>query len=345
VFTSGATGPAKGVRYTHAQLAAQRDALAALFDVTPDDRFVAAFAPFSVFGPALGITSAIPDCDVTTPGKLTAAVLDAACAAVDATMVFASPAALANVVATAGATHPALTRLRLVMSAGAPVPVRTLEAMARLAPVAVLHTPYGMTECLPVASFDLDGILAAGAGAGVCVGVPVPGCDVVIDASEILVSAPWCSAGYDRLWATEQHARPDRGDGKVWHRTGDVGHLDVDGRLWVEGRLVHVIHTVAGPVTPVPVEVAVEAAVGVARSAAVGVGPMGVQQLVVVLEQPGRPGLADDATTRAVRAKVPHPVAAVLQRPALPVDIRHNAKIDRTALAEWADRVLAGGRP
>jgi acyl-coenzyme A synthetase/AMP-(fatty) acid ligase len=217
--------------------------------------------------------------------------------------------------------------------------------MARLAPTAALHTPYGMTECLPVASLDLDGIRAAGAGAGVCVGAPVPGCDVVIDDGEILVSAPWCSAGYDRLWATEQHARPDRGDGRVWHRTGDVGHLDAVGRLWVEGRAVHVVHTVDGPVTPVPVEVAAEAATGVARSAAVGVGPVGVQQLVVVLERPGRPGLADEATARTVRAAVAHPVAAVLQRPALPVDIRHNAKIDRTALAEWADRVLAGGRP
>jgi acyl-coenzyme A synthetase/AMP-(fatty) acid ligase len=260
-------------------------------------------------------------------------------------MVFASPAALANVVATAGPSHPAIARLRLVMSAGAPVPVRTLEAVARLAPGAALHTPYGMTECLPVASLDLIGIRAAGTVGGVCVGAPVPGCDVEIDDGEILVSAPWCSDGYDRLWATQQHARPDRGDGRVWHRTGDVGHLDANGRLWVEGRVVHVVHTVAGPVTPVPVEQAVEAVTGVSRSAAVGVGPHGVQQLIVVLERPGRAGLADDATARTVRSAVDHPVAAVLQRPALPVDIRHNAKIDRTELAAWADRVLAGGRP
>jgi acyl-coenzyme A synthetase/AMP-(fatty) acid ligase len=129
----------------------------------------------------------------------------------------------------------------------------------------------------------------------------------------------------------------------VWHRSGDVGHLDSAGRLWIEGRSVHVVHTERGPVTPVPVEVAVEALPAVERCAAVGVGPTGCQQLVVVIEQPGAPeGLTAPELAAQVRAAVAHPVAAVLQVPALPVDIRHNTKIDRTALAGWATRVLAG---
>ena len=101
LFTSGATGPPKGVRYLHRQLAAQRDALAATYGIGDDDRLVAAFAPFALYGPTLGVPTALADADVTKPGELTADALDAACRAIRATMVFASPAALANVVRTA----------------------------------------------------------------------------------------------------------------------------------------------------------------------------------------------------------------------------------------------------
>ncbi len=209
VFTSGATGPAKGVRYSHRQLHAQRDALRALYGITAADRFVAAFAPFAVFGPALGIATGLADNDVTSPGTLTAAALDDACRRVEATMVFASPAALANVVRTASGPLPSLAKVRLVMSAGAPVPIHTLREMARLCPHAALHTPYGMTEILPVADISLAQRTAVGGGRGVCVGRPVPGCDVIIAATdprlplaalgtgetgEVVVSAPWMSA-------------------------------------------------------------------------------------------------------------------------------------------------------
>ena len=371
LYTSGATGPAKGVQYTHGQIASQRDALTALYGITAADRLVAAFAPFALYGPALGIASTIPDVDVTAPGTLTADALVAACASIDATVVFASPAALANVNRTAGGRSP-VSLIRLVLSAGAPVPIATLRSAARLFPAAELHTPYGMTECLPVADIDLtqldmittqlDMITTADRGGGVCVGAPVTGVNVLIaplgfDAGqpvqavdegamgEVLVQAPWCSNGYDQLWRTQHDARPSDTDRGVWHRTGDVGHLDGRGLLWIEGRSVHVVHAVDGPVTPVPVEVAVERLDGVDRSAAVGIGPVGCQQLVVVIEDASNDdGLAPDVLTARVRDAVEHPVAAVLTVRRLPVDIRHNTKIDRAAVAAWAGELLAGRR-
>jgi olefin beta-lactone synthetase len=362
LYTSGATGPAKGVRYRHRQLAAQRDALAATYAITADDRLVAAFAPFALYGPALGITSTIPDVDVTKPGTLTASALGAACADVDATIVFASPAALANTNRTAHGPDPRFSRVRLVLSAGAPVPIATLRATAALFPAAQLHTPYGMTECLPVADVSLGQIDDAGPGDGVCVGQPVAGVEVLVapldfnasatvaglavgDTGEVLVRAPWLSDGYDQLWRTEHDARPVDVDGEVWHRTGDVGHLDADGRLWIEGRSVHVVHAADGAVTPVPVEVCVERLDGIERVAAVGVGPVGCQQLVVVVEDAaGDDGLATEALSTMVRAVVAGPVAAVLTVGAMPVDIRHNTKIDRTAVAAWAGEVLSGAK-
>ena len=270
LFTSGSTGPAKGVVYTHRRLAAMRDAVAATLEIRPGARLVAGFAPFALLGPALGAVSVTPAMDVTAPRTLTASALAHAAAAIDATVVFASPAALRNVLATrAGlsrAGHEALGRVELLLSAGAPVPEALLAEVQRLLPRASLHTPYGMTEALPVTDISLEQIRAAaadaaagtmaGAGNGVCVGRPVQGARVAIIplaadgtapgnepvreagvSGEILVSAPHVKEAYDRLWLTQRESVRTAG----WHRTGDVGHLDAAGRLWVEGRLVHVV--------------------------------------------------------------------------------------------------------
>lgn len=365
VFTSGATGPAKGVTYRHHQAQANRDALAEVYDIGPDDRLVAAFGPFALYGPALGITSVVPDMEVTSPGTLTATALAGAAAAVDATMVFASPAALKNVVATAGDLTPALRsalgKTRKLMSAGAPVPAELLREVARLVPNADLHTPYGMTEVLPVADITLRELEEVGIGDGVCVGFPAPGVEIAISAldgdgaatgdlvnaanvvGEVCIKAPHAKDEYDRLWIT-QHASAEPGG---WHRSGDVGHLDDTGRLWIEGRLFHIMKTAHGIVTPVAIEHAVEALPGFEMAAAVGVGPAGTQQVVVaaVPDEPvRRPRVADAELAATVRRAVAVDVAAVLLVPELPVDKRHNSKIDRTRVAEWAERVLAGGR-
>jgi acyl-coenzyme A synthetase/AMP-(fatty) acid ligase len=364
VFTSGATGPAKGVAYRHHQVQAQVDVIRRTYALGPADRLVAAFAPFAIYGPALGVASCVPDVDVTAPGTLTAAALADAAAAVEATVVFASPAALRNVVATAaGLDTPgreALSRVRLLMSAGAPVPVDLLREVSRLLPAASAQTPYGMTEALPVTDVSLPEIEAAGEGNGVCVGSPLPGVQVRVSplsssgtadgeptakpfvTGEIAVSAPHVKDRYDALWATQRRSAREPG----WHRTGDVGHFDDAGRLWVEGRLVHVVTTPDGVVTPVGVEQRVERLEGVRAAAVVGVGPVGTQALVVVVVPEGRSPrgpVADLALTDRVRAAAGTEVAAVLVRRNLPVDIRHASKVDRLAVAAWADQVLAGG--
>lgn len=366
LFTSGSTGPAKGVVYTQRGLAAMRDAVATTYGISADRPFVAAFAPFALLGPALGATSASPDMDVTAPRTLTAAALAAAVRAVDGSVVFASPAAIVGLLETADdlddADRAALAGVGTLLSAGAPVPSELLLAARELLPAADLHTPYGMTEMLPVTDIELTQILAAGDGPGVCVGRPVAGAAVAVSAldesgaatgepstavgvlGEILVGGAHLKARYDRLWFTQDASARDAG----WHRTGDVGRLDAEGRLWVEGRLAHVVVTDAGVVTPVAPERAVDAVAGVARSAVVGVGPVGTQQVVVVVEPDGssRAGLAPADLAARVRAALdlPVPVAAVLTLPELPTDLRHNSKIGRTRVAAWADAVLAGRR-
>ena len=118
----------------------------------------------------------------------------------------------------------------------------------------------------------------------------------------------------------------------------DVGHVR-DG-LFVEGRIAHIIDIAGTQVTPVPIEQSVEEIFPGVTAAAVGVKTDGQDALVVVLCDGSTTGVADLAVQNAVRGVAPQ-VASVLYKKSLPVDRRHNSKIDRTALSAWATTQLS----
>lgn len=372
LFTSGATGPPKGVVYTRGRLSAQVALLRDTFDLHPGTRFVAAFAPFALYGAALGLPSAVPDMDVTAPHTLTSTALAEAAERIGADVVFASPAALRNVAATAdvltGDGRAALRDVRLLLSAGAPVPVSLLHRIRDLMPSAATHTPYGMTEALPVATIDPTQHTPSAEDDdpdGVCVGRPLDQVTVRLAPldpdgtpsrdpatlteapgvlGEVVVSGPHIKSRYDGLWATTRASEHPPG----WHRTGDVGEFDAAGRLWVQGRLAHVAQTSAGAVPPYGIEQRLEGVEDVEAAAVVGVGPPGTQQLVAIVVPTERlpritgTPLAPSALAARVRRAAGVDLAAVLQRDWLPVDVRHASKVDRSNLALWATRWLHG---
>ena len=383
VFTSGATGPAKAVAYSRAGIAATRDTLLGHYGFTDDDVLVAAFAPWAVLGPLLGIASVIPAMDASRPGSLTAESLSAAMEHAGGTVMWMSPAALSSVLSgarTGSHTRTRLARagssLRLLLLAGAPIARSLMRDVMDLWPECDVRTPYGMTEVLPATDVTAREVLAEPPAAGVLVGRPLPSVEIavaVVDSDgtpsselstdagvlgEVALRAPHMKDRYDAQAFVEQRTSRNRG----WHRTGDVGVLDEQGRLWLEGRLGHVITTVNGPVGPVSIEQRIEeglGGVGADRivTAAVGVGLAGAQVLVVVCAPAvvgaGAPrirkrhiDLAEMSLATRVRsiardAQVPD-VAAVLWIDRMPVDIRHGAKIDRARLAADAERLLAG---
>ena len=345
VHTSGATGPAKPVRYTHGALASLRDMIGPLFSLQPGDAFTTSFGPFMLLAPVLGMVSIRPDFDVNDPSALGFDELREAVGKARVTTAWLSPASARAIVATAAGRQ---IPLDLVMLAGAPIPRSLVTSMSAITGGEV-RTPYGMTECLPVT--DGSESLRVGPHGGFATGRPIDGCLVRIGSledpsetvddgafGEILVSAPWMFDGYDGAWLADE-ASVITFDGIRFHRTGDVGYLD-DGVVFHLGRLAHVITAASGPLASIAIEDSISAALG--RSvAAVGIGPAGAQVVAIVVESAGRLSLAENALRTNVRAATATPVAAVLTGP-LPVDRRHLSKIDRSAVAAEASAFLAG---
>jgi acyl-CoA synthetase (AMP-forming)/AMP-acid ligase II len=355
VFTSGSTGPPKGVEHGDAQLLGQAALIAELYDLGPGEVSLSTFPPFALFGPVLGMTTVVPRMDATRPASVVPGDVVGAANRFGATVMFGSPALL-DTVSRGGGPMPTLRR---VISAGAPVPRQVQRrVLGMLQPGAQVHTPYGATEALPVTTIGSAELLEL-PEAGICVGRPVPGVDVALvrvtdgpidamrddllvgrgEVGEVVVRGPVVSPAYaDRPQATAA-AKLDW-DGRVAHRMGDLASWDDSGRLWFAGRTAHVVHTAAGPLYSVPCEEVFNLHPAVRRSALTGTGPVGRQTPVLVVQlEPGQTSSeALTAELRALGAADPRTagIARILYRTQMPVDVRHNSKIDRPKLGRWA---------
>ncbi len=373
VFTSGSTGVPKGVVYRHRHFVAQIAMMREAFGIDPGGVDLPTFPPFALFDPALGLTSVIPDMDPTRPARADPRRLLAAIERFGATQLFGSPA-LMRVLAAHGIPLPTLRR---VTSAGAPVPPEVVAKMRTLlADEAQLWTPYGATECLPVAVIEGRELQttreATERGAGTCVGRPVPPnrvriiriteaaiaewSDEMLVASglvgEITVAGPTATDAYfNRPEATRlakiRESGTSEASGRIVHRMGDLGYFDAEGRLWFCGRKTHRVETADGPLYTEQVEPVFNTHRDVHRSALVGVGARDAQTPVLCVELHDRHASPDrkrtlEAELREIGARHPH--TARIDRfafhPRFPIDIRHNAKIGREKLAAWAARRL-----
>jgi acyl-CoA synthetase (AMP-forming)/AMP-acid ligase II len=369
LFTSGSTGVPKGVVYRHRHFLGQIELLGSAFGMEAGGVDLPTFPPFALFDPALGLTSVIPDMDPTRPAQADPARLHDAIQRFGVTQLFGSPA-LMRVLARHGRPLPSVTR---VTSAGAPVPPDVVATIRGLLPAgAQFWTPYGATECLPVAvveGHELERTRAATeGGAGTCVGNVVAPNEVRIiaiddapladwsqvrvlatgEVGEITVAGPTATDSYfNRPQATAAAKIAETladGSTRIVHRMGDVGYFDAQGRLWFCGRKTQRVETPHGPLYTEQVEPVFNTVQGVARTALVGVGPAGAQVPVLCVElqrgQSDSPAL-HEALRALAGARLPEAgLQHFLVHPAFPVDIRHNAKIGREKLAVWASAEL-----
>jgi acyl-CoA synthetase (AMP-forming)/AMP-acid ligase II len=365
LFTSGSTGIPKGVVYRHRMFAAQVELMRDTFDMQPGEVDLPTFPPFALFDPALGMTTVIPIMDFTKPAEADPDMLVSLIEHYGVTNLFGSPALMNTLSRHMESNAIRIPGVKRALSAGAPVPPSVIERMhSALDPWSDIHTPYGATEALPVATVagrELVGELSDGnrSGKGICVGRAldanevriIPIADEAIDLTEyagevadgeigeICVAGPTVT---DTYWKRERQTREAKmtdSRGRIWHRMGDLGWMDADGRLWFCGRKSERVVTPEGVLFTECVEGPVNAVEGVFRSALVGVGEKGRQEPVIIIEpEQGTDHAAVEAAVREVLSRhwLTREIRRVLFKNAFPVDIRHNAKIRRRELAEWA---------
>jgi len=264
IFTTGSTGPPKGVAYTHKMFIGQATQIRDHYQIQPGGADLSGFPLFALFNVGMGMTTIIPTMDPTKPAEVDPRNIIDAVNHWKANQSFGSPA-LWNTVSTYCEKHNIqLPTIQKVFSAGAPVPPHVLGRVKKMiAPEGRIHTPYGATESLPVASNDSETILNETAektnqGLGTCVGHKFPGIQWKIiqisdrpihhidqvtevplgSVGEIMVKGPVVSQEYlTRSDANDLHKVKD-GD-QYWHRIGDVGYLDSQQRFWFCGRKGH----------------------------------------------------------------------------------------------------------
>lgn len=364
LFTSGSTGVPKGVVYTHAQMLAQVDLIRRAFAIRAGEIDLATFPPFALFDPGLGMTSVIPDMDPTRPASAEPEKLMAAIAQHGCTSLFGSPALLDTLSRYAERHAVRLGTVRRVLSAGAPVrPDIIARTYAMLPADAEVWTPYGATECLPVAIIEGREVLAVARertaeGGGICVGRPLAENTVRIiriddapiacwhddllcapgEIGEITVRGPTVTTRYFGRDAATVLAKIDE-RGAIVHRMGDLGYVDDQGRLWFVGRKSQRVITACGTLYPEMIEGIFNAVPQVRRSALVGIGRAPTQWPVVCVELEERTNWQEVHARLCERAATFEPTRRIdrfLPHPGFPVDIRHNAKIGRERLAQWA---------
>ncbi len=373
IFTSGSTGVAKGVVYEHGMFAAQVAALRDYYAIEPGGVDLPGLPLFALFNSAMGVTTVIPEMDPTRPAQVDPAKLVAAIHGQGVTQGFGSPAIWNRVGRYCQANKITFPTLRRVFSAGAPVPVDVLARMKStlVAAGAEMHTPYGATEALPVSSITATEVLTQTAamtarGAGTCVGHPLPTIRLKIieivegpitsiadarelpadQVGEIIVQGAVVTREYFRKPEATVAAKIADGD-TFWHRMGDVGYLDAAGSLWFCGRKSQIVETTEGRMFTDCVEPIFNTHPNVARCALVGVGKKPQQTPAIVVEVESEAGSAGpdsksliaDLRELAKTNDNTRQIERFLIYPrSLPVDVRHNTKINREQLAEWAER-------
>ncbi len=371
IFTTGSTGPPKGVLYTQRTFNSQVDQLIEHYGIVPGGKDLSGFPLFGLFNAVMGTTTVIPDMDPTRPADVDPPRLLDAMDQWSIDQAFGSPALWTKVgryATEVGRRAPSLTR---VFSAGAPVSPMVLQWMREtIADDGEMYTPYGATEALPIASIGSREVLGETAekcrrGQGTCVGRrfsgiewkvigiedgPLPTIEQIRELprgqiGELMVRGDVVTREY--VTRVDQNALHKVSDGQfIWHRMGDVGYLDEHDRFWCCGRKSHRVRASHGEMFTEPCEAIYNTHPHIYRSALVGVGTVGAQTPVLIAEPwpEHRPvdSLGFDqlsAQLRGLGREHDHTrsIERVLIYPKrLPTDIRHNSKIFREQLAVWA---------
>ncbi len=373
IFTTGSTGPPKGVRYEHSIFSAQLRLIQDYYAIGPNDVDQPAFPLFALFSAALGACSVIPDMDPTKPAQVDPEKFIASIRKYRVSYSFGSPAIWNVVSRYCSEQGIVLDSVRKVLMAGAPVPYNLLKRVQDVLPgEAMIFTPYGATESLPIVSIEGSEVISktwenSRHGKGTCVGRSLPGIEIRIikisdeplpeftedmlvedgKIGEIIVRGDVVTRAYHNNAEETGLAKMKDGD-SFWHRMGDVGYLDQENRLWFCGRRAHRVVTKDKTFFSIPCEAIINEHPDVYRSALVGIkDPRKADEyLPVLIIEPKKDqminskSLIEEVRLKAGQSELTREINHFLIHKNFPVDIRHNAKIFREKLAIWAQKKL-----
>jgi len=367
IFTTGSTGPPKGVVYEHRIFQAQLARIKKYYGIRPADIDQPAFPLFALFSIALGACAVIPELDPSRPARVRPKKFIKTILEHKVSYSFGSPAIWRVIADFCAANNVKLPSLKKILMAGAPVSGELIERMLTALPAdGDIHIPYGATEALPIISISGREVVSetwplTKQGRGACVGRPLPDTEVRImrlvsgpvsdlsglllpagEVGEIIVKGEVVTRSYFNNEAETALAKIRTASG-LWHRMGDTGYFDERGRLWFCGRKAHRVISGGMIYYPICCEAIFNQHREVYRSALVGVGEAGRQRPVIVVEPRGRVDKARlfaDLRCLALEYEHTKEINDFLIHPAFPVDIRHNAKIFREKLAVWAEDTI-----
>jgi acyl-CoA synthetase (AMP-forming)/AMP-acid ligase II len=353
-FTSGSTGNPKATQRTHGFLLAQHQAIAGNLGLAAGEIELVSLPIFVLANLASQVTSVIPDVNLRRPDTINAAPVIAQIQCHGVTRITAPPALYERLIEYCEDERIDLPQLEKVFTGGGPVSPHLMRRLQRVAPQAIVTAVYGSTEAEPISQLSLPEIQpndsdAMRDGKGLLAGHPVPDIQLRIikdqwgkkvtsrDAvefddmclpmgvpGEIVVNGEHVLHNYFDNSADDENKF--RVGSTRWHRTGDAGYVDAFGRLWLLGRCAARIVDRHGEMYPLGVENAALRHEFVHRAALVSLG----EQRVLAIELRRRTAQSDLKTLLESLAFACVDSILIIKR--LPVDRRHNTKIDYAAL-------------
>ena len=295
VYTSGTTGRPKGAMLTHGNLASNALTLKVAWAFETEDVLLHALPIFHVHGLMVALhTAMLSACEVVFLERFGADEV-LACLPT-ATVMMGVPTHYSRLMALDRFDAAACRRIRLLVSGSAPMTAALHRSMAERTGCEVLER-YGMSEALMITSNPYEGPRVPGT-----VGFSLPGIEVRVCAADnrppteqigvVQVRGPNVGPGYWRRPDATSESRTADG----WFVTGDVGRVDHEGRLTLEGRASDMIISGGLNVYPIEIEQALDAHPAVVESALVGLEhpDLGEAAVAFVVAEPEAAGDRDD---------------------------------------------------
>lgn len=372
VFTTGSTGPPKGVIYTQANGAAIIQIMKESLGIGPNERCLACHPAFAIYFVGSGATVITPDMDPRYPREADPACLLDIIRDQRPTVAFMQIPVVRNLWQYCASRGEKIPYLRKILTTGASVPIELVEGVQGVLaePDGDLHIMYGATEALCISYATGRELLARASqmrdGQGTYLGRPAPGITVKVigisnqpierwspdlvlpprQIGEVCVFGPVVTPAYQGKPEATRKAKIADSTG-LWHRMGDAGYIDEEGGIWYCGRIADRLETAAGYLYSDLVEPIFNRHPEVNRSALVGVPVPGcAHKRPVVLIEPKRAGgtpdpaqeqkLIADLKLLAARHRNTSSIEDILiYHDAFPVDVRHGAKIRRDVLTRY----------